>query len=787
MTQAASNNKAGKRVSAPVHNGRFLAKTNIRFFFVDLALHILALPLILLTVIITIGSDHTISGYNSLYVILGVVCTALGAAMGIGIAITFFRELYDKQQTDLRFSLPMSASQRFLSQYLSGLAVYLVPFVIAQIFSVILLFIGHMAFDGKTIVVESLSSNTAEPVTWYCNIFSETLIPCSIKLIFGGMIIMLMLYTIFIFAMTCCGSLFETLAYGTISEGAASVLILFFHNYVMDTKGFGMAFSGKLFDLMGCISPSGGVYGLITTLDYYSDVIVGTRKQSFAAWAVPMLIITAVFFVGALLLYRRRKAEMTGKPFAFRPFFYVILFVISACTAMMMSGFESDTKRSVVPIICGTAIVYILLEIASNRGLKNIKELGYICLRCVVIGGLGIAVYFIPICSDIFGRVYIVPAAEDVVSVDVSYGGTFGDGVPVPVNITDSTEISRIISAQRMQLDAYRFSNENKEQYFDGDDYPNDYKYTRYAYATLADNGNWYGFSVTYHLKNGKTVSRYYNQLYRGALRELEGLELCSEYKAANVKFISDYISDTVTNHKRNIEAYYDSFGGEESYYAKTNYSRDVNKDYTLEYLKKITVYASYSDDINEYSLERLPADFGERLTECLAKDIEAVTEEELYHTAAADYGTLNLPDNYLYEKIQSDAPSYRSITLKSYYTNTVDYLESVGIEFGGEKNYRLTDNCMIYRFSGENNGYPLSDLEYDAGYDITSDIVAKYYDELTEMLENAVFAYIPDGPCYTINVGGNYAYIGDEYRQTAEKIYTEAAAESENAVNAAA
>lgn len=779
MTQAVSNDKTRKRISAPVHNGSFLAKTNIRFFFVDLALHILALPLILLTVMITIGSDHTISGYNTLYVVLGVACTALGAAMGIGIAITFFRELYDKQQTDLRYSLPMSASQRFLSQYLSGLTVYLVPFIIAQVFSVILLFIGHAAFDGKTFIIDPMTLGTSEPVTWYCDIFSETLIPCSIKLIFGGMIIMLMLYTVFIFAMTCCGSLFETLAYGIISEGAAAVLLLLFYNYVMATNGFGIEINGRLFDLIGCTSPAGGIYGLITTLEPFSGELIGVSQQSFGIWAAVMLIITAVFFVGALMLYRRRKAEMTGKPFAFRPFFYVILFVVSACTAMMLSGFESDTKRSVVPIICGTAVVYIMLEIASNRGLKNIKELGYICLRCLVIGGLGAAVYFIPIFSDIFGRVYTVPEAEDVVSVDVSYAGTFGDAVSVPVNITDSTEISRIISAHRMQLEAYRAVSENEALYFNSGNYPEDYTYTRYSGLSRADNGSLYDFAVTYHLKNGKTLSRYYNQLYKGTVRELEGLELCSEYKAATVKFVSDYISDTVTNYKRNIEAYIDSYGGEESYYSSMQSRGSEYKDYTLEYLKKVTMYPTFG---GEYMIESLPDDFGERLTECLTDDLNADTEETFYYTAVPDYGTLNLPENYLCEKTGSDAPSYRSINIRGYYTNTIAYLKSVGIYISDVNMDGVMGNCTILRYSGENNGYPVYNLDYDTGYDITADIISKYYDELAEMLETSSTAYIPDGPCYTIIVGGSYAYIGEEYRQTAEKIYTEAAAESEKA-----
>ena len=65
--------------------------------------------------------------------------------------------------------LPMGTPQRFVSDFVSGLFIYIVPFIAAQIFTWILLLIGHLGFDGKTFYIHSSDDPIEVTSSWTCN------------------------------------------------------------------------------------------------------------------------------------------------------------------------------------------------------------------------------------------------------------------------------------------------------------------------------------------------------------------------------------------------------------------------------------------------------------------------------------------------------------------------------------------------------------------------------------------------------------------------------------------
>ena len=83
-----------------------------------------------------------------LFFMIGICCTGAAAVMGLVFTVGIYKGLYDKSTCDMQAALPMTVKEKFLSDYLSGLSVLLLPYIAAQSISVILLLVGRAAFDN---------------------------------------------------------------------------------------------------------------------------------------------------------------------------------------------------------------------------------------------------------------------------------------------------------------------------------------------------------------------------------------------------------------------------------------------------------------------------------------------------------------------------------------------------------------------------------------------------------------------------------------------------------------
>ena len=192
-----AGSKEGFITKAMLHNAKMNVRSNRKLLMVLFFLHLAALPLILVMLIYNILA-HGMNDVEA-YAIIGGFSTCAAAAAGILCALSAMPYLYKKSVVDMHYSLPMTTLQRFLSDFFSGLFVYIAPFLAAELISAVLMLTGHLLCDGKTFIRD-------EPGTidsWNCTIFQDCA-ELTFKGIVGAVALMLMFYTLTVPAAARC-------------------------------------------------------------------------------------------------------------------------------------------------------------------------------------------------------------------------------------------------------------------------------------------------------------------------------------------------------------------------------------------------------------------------------------------------------------------------------------------------------------------------------------------------------------------------------------------------------
>lgn len=451
---------------------------NKKLLIVNSILELIGLPLIAVIVLYEQYIYSTERQYNfdgDGIIVVSVISIAISLLSGIVIALFSFRYLYMKSLTDMNYSLPLTSRQRFFADYLSGLAIYTVPAAAAALLSLIILGIGSAFVD----------------IDFFWERFLNFLLLGFI--VFIGMI---MLYTLSVFAITCCGSPFEAvfsiIAANVIIPAAVACTFL----AVIETNPFGLTDSSILYNpLLTATSPIGFV---VFSAVYSESILIGSDYSTFTyiRWLIPVIIVMAVLLTGAYRLYRRRKAESVSKPYVYKMFYYVIITLAVFCILALFIVYDSGIIAGL--IICG--ILYFLLEVISKRGFRRfwasalrfaatVAAVFIFCSVCKSTNGFGVSKY--------------VPrnAAVDSVSINLSYSG--GLDIDSEIIFNDKKVISETTALQKELINRCFYPEKYDFETISADDISDtDTIYSHYSMENI---------SITYHLKNGAAVMREYN------------------------------------------------------------------------------------------------------------------------------------------------------------------------------------------------------------------------------------------------------------------------------------
>lgn len=743
---------------AMLHNGRQNIIANFKLMVVIFILHIMAAPMLITAAMIQINETGQLADLDT-YAVIAVFTTGLGAAAGLICALSVFSYLYKKTDVDMRMGLPMSTPQRFVSDFVSGLFIYIVPFIAAQIFTWILLLIGHLGFDGKTFYIHSNDDPIEVTSSWTCDVFS-TAAPLLWRIIIGGILLMVMFYTVTVFVASLCGNIFESIGYNILLNILVPLVAYMLISAVMDNAP-GVSIDRYAYKTISLCGPFGGVAGLVMSLNaifYEDDISVYSAYYTYPQWCLLFLLIIVLLVIGTYLIYRKRKAEDTGKPVVFGAFYHVILTLSMFCICY---AFLVDDGSEIVPMLIITAVVYLVFHVVRNRGFGHILK--------------GIAAYVIT----------IVVAAGTFLLIEKTEGFGIGTYVPDPASVKcvyiPYTGFNEQSQGELAYFDIYSKTPTKLTQPENIQTVTDMHK----RYIELMKNDQLdYGFSqqieVIYKLKTGKTVFRFIT-LDEESIKKLMAMDTTDDLRTARADDIENRLGE----------------------FAKTADSYRLDKD-----KNNVEVYESYSvvlspqwkynengqaaDGSVSVPYITLPEDFTDNLAKALRNDITDETEEEYFtpekpsYQLSVDYLTLDISGSYTaaLEYLRScglDAENITDMTesvamgyVNNHMLNCVSDLGlasyASGREFRGNADFASSSYIMDY-VDVNNDGM----FVYNVG---SYSFINEYYDDIAKLLEVSRKRYKSDDVRYTISVDGTVAAIPAKYNELAERVFIRSAAD---------
>ncbi len=744
---------------AMLHNGRQNVITNFKLMVIIFILHIMAMPMLIISAMIQMFENGKAFDLD-IYAVIAVFTTGMGAAAGLICALSVFSYLYKKTDVDMRMGLPMSTSQRFVSDFLSGLFIYIVPFAAAQIITWILMLIGHLGFDGKTFYIHSSDDPIEVTSSWTCDLFS-TAAPYLWRGIIGGILLMIMFYTVTVFVASLCGNIFESIGYNILLNVLVPLVAYMLISAVIDNAP-GVSIDRYAYKTISLCGPFGGVVGLVMSLNaifYEDDIAVYSAYYTYPQWCLLFLLITVLLGAGTYLIYRKRKAEDTGKPVVFGAFYHVILTMAMFCICY---SFMIDDGAEVIPMLIVTAVVYFVFHVVRNRGFGHIIK-GIVIY--VLTMGVASGSYMLIRNTDGFGIGSYVPAPSSVKCVYIPYTG-FNDQSQgelayfdiygsAPTKLTQPENIQTITELHSEYIEK-RNNNELNNIYTQQ-------------------------LEVVYRLKSGKMVYRFIS-LDEDAMARFIKMDTTDDLRNAR--------ADAVETKLKELE--------KQMEYAKLHSQEFSEKNKYENYTAVLSPQWKYNengqaaDGSVSVPYITLPEDFTDNLAKALRNDITDETEEEYFtpekpsYQLSVDYLTLDISGSYTaaLEYLRScglDAENITDMTesvamgyVNNHMLNCVSDLGlasyASGREFRGNADFASSSYIMDY-VDVNNDGM----FVYNVG---SYSFINEYYDDIAKLLEVSRKRYKSDDVRYTISVDGTVAAIPAKYNELAERVFIRSAAD---------
>lgn len=492
-------------------------KSYLKLMVVLLVLHLVSAPMNLINLIVFSGKlekyhkaqlvNPNSFGYpefNYLYPIIGVLATGLAVLMGVIIALGVYNYFYKKPNVDMVYALPLTTNQRFFSDFLAGATVYLLPYVISCVISLIIHGIGCMVQNTYTEQVVSRLSGTNDNIP-----LTQTLIYVMI----AGFIIMLMTYTLTVLVMTCCGSLFESVAYNIlVNILIPGTIAVFFFFMIGDL--YGVNYLQSITELIVRTSPVGAAIGLYWWA-FGGGSYYGWDSVNSGFWSIfgTVLLITAGMLALAWYLNKKRKPEQVSKPFVFKIFYYIMITCVTFCIGSLFT--MDNEKANIIPMIIVSAIVYFIFELITNRGFKKF-HMSVIRYAVTITAVLGLI--WVSDATEGFGAVRKIPDADSVKSVTVTGISPFmfDSKQGYTYTLTEDENIEAIVGVHQNVIDRYNPKVDKNTNVYVG---------MHHVY-------------LTYNLKSGGKLSREY-QLTTQEMLSLRNIERSEEYRKQLFKELS--------------------------------------------------------------------------------------------------------------------------------------------------------------------------------------------------------------------------------------------------------
>lgn len=654
---------------------------DVKLFIVLMILNLMAFPYALLSLV---------KSENRYTIFVSFIAYALIFACGIYIPLQKFQYMNQKSKVDMVYALPLTRKQQFISDYFAGLTVYVIPYLVQMLLAQIIMVVLH-------------TMKTRYNFRWVQLFYEHQGL---FKFMFIALLMMVFLYTLTVFIISCTGSLFEAI---TASVYFNFIIPLFF--YTLNSNIIGSLYS---------ISENELIYKILERTSPIGGLVYMARESNILrlSWLLAYLLVILLLFLLSLKIQTKRLAEEVTQPFVVKAFYYTIL----ASIVFIIGSLLYKQGIGYLNLFVILSVVFFIFEVITNRGLNKMLR---VFTRYVVILSSVLLFLFVFKTSDGFGLAYRTSNASNLKSITLTYDGILHQDEYQynTVTLNDPKNIEYLLKFQDSQLkkldQVKQRANANnmihvkmyelgiKDNEIDSVSSPD------YIVDTTTR------IDFTFDLKFGMDYSRYYDTTLEDLLM-LAPIELSGEYIDQMIERFNErsniYISDIYSTKSFNLNKTRSSV-----YKGLLEALRKDLKEIPLDdYLKPNTSTGMklYFDNAPEISVH--PS---------YTNTIQFLKDNNLYVTLnESDYKSILSTRNVFLVAPENES-EYRS----SYYSSKEDYRS-------------ITQQCQIT--------------------ELTDDVVT--------LLENAMYQYVTDEPCYYLFVDQYRYVIPANYSEVASRVYSE-------------
>lgn len=381
------------------------------------------------------------------------------------VSAMLFSYLHKKRSADLFGALPLKRNSLLCAQLLSALTIILAPLILMWLLSVL----------------------------WVPYDFSHNPQSMLFDFLLALLICVVSCLSFSLFCAVCAGTTFDmivSILFLNIIYPAAVFLFTWFTACML--PGFGSGVLKATFVTALC--PFGAVFDGYTASG-------GGLTAYYCWWA----FFTVAMLTASLLLNRKRRAEHAETSFAYKAPALAIRFIATmACgiafgwilSSIFYFGEKTNVLAFLIGLLIGSFVCHLILEAIYFRGFKGLKK----SLIYYGAAALVTVVLYLSLAGGFFGYVTRVPLADEVDNVSISaidvnaydFEGMEDDSV----TLREPENIQNVIGLHRQYIGYINATNSYSP--------PNPLNF-------LSGRG---GYNITYHLKDGRTITRSYTKYY---------------------------------------------------------------------------------------------------------------------------------------------------------------------------------------------------------------------------------------------------------------------------------
>lgn len=452
--------------------------------------------------------------------------------------------LHSRKKVDFFHSVPVKREMLFLVNFLDGILLYFLPYLISMVLNfLVLLSGGYLRFSTASAGFQALLVN---------------------------LLYFLLFYTLTVLAIMLTGN-------GIVSLLGAGVFFAY-GPLIMAVKDM---YCREFFQTYLPGSNSGRISEFLSPMGKYIYRSIQIKNGNYKGIGLSVLVTAAVIlmlFVFSLLLYKKRPSEAAGKAMAFeiaKPVIKFLLIVpITLGGGMVFRGSANVHSDGwmvfglVLTFLIFGAIIEIIYQFDLKKAFSHRKALAVYAFVSVVI-----------VCTfrfDLISYDSYLPGKDKIASMSISIPGVGSSNNFIEINQTGTDYI-------------YNSVFEYERKYMRLKDFTAAYEIARLgikeSQKTEQSTDENYGAMVAFHLKNGRTVLRNYAMVYDKDFSLLKQVYKNSDFK----------------------EGYYPIYRWKSNYISSVSINNRIEQKYlTLTEAEKETLLSIYKEELKNLTIDEV-------------------------------------------------------------------------------------------------------------------------------------------------------------------------------------